>query len=183
MAAAELDSYMMDYQPYRGGENPLHTRGSDSQTLSYAKQGLHDQERKKAFYDKVKAWLEYQLKKIEGPVVLAVAPEQAARQSPSGFVHKIMALLGVSVEKILLVRTQTVPKQSMTRGIRSEEVHRGTIDVKSTVSNAGKTVVILDDLWTSGNTLRVCQDVVMAKTTPKQVKLFAIGKTFNFTLG
>ena len=177
MAAVQLDSYMMDYHPFRAGENPLHTPGSDSQTLSYAKQGLRDQERKKAFYKKVKAWLEQEIKKIEGPVVLAVAPGHAASQSPSGFVHEIVALLGVSVEKMLLVRTKTVPKQSMTPGIRSEEVHRDTIDVKGTVSNAGKTVVILDDVWTSGNTLRVCRDVVMAKTSPNQVKLFAIGKT------
>lgn len=175
MASAQLDSYMMEYHPFRHGENPNHTPGSDSQTLSYAKQGLRDPQRKKAFYDKVKDWLKGEIKEIAGPVVLAVAPGHAKSANPTGFVHEIVGDL--KVEKMQLIRTKTVPKQAQTPGIRSEEVHRGTIDVSDTVQNDGKTVIILDDVWTSGNTLRVCRQVVLEKTNPKAVKLFAIGKT------
>ena len=42
--------------------------------------------------------------------------------------------------------------------------------------NEGKVVIILDDVWTSGCTLRVCEEKVWT-TGPEDVHLLAIGKT------
>lgn len=184
MDSAELDSYMMDYHPYRGGTNPNHTTGSDSQTLSYAKQGLRDPYRKEAFYNKVKQWLQEEIAQIVGPVVLTIAPGHAATPTPTGFVHEIVGELlrelrrrqVVEDGRNHLIRTQTVPKQSQTPGARNEDTHRGTIEVNGGISNKNKTVIILDDVWTSGSTLRVCKEVMLS-TNPKKIKLFAIGKT------
>ena len=52
----EPDSKMMDYHPYSGGNNPKHSPGSDSQTLSYLKQYGYTNG-KENFYDKVFSWL------------------------------------------------------------------------------------------------------------------------------
>ena len=176
-----LDEYMFDFEPYRDGKNPKHTKGCDSQTLNYVKRGRVEERRKKKFLDRVQKWLEDEITKIEGTVVLTVAPGHEASQNPSGFVHDIVKDVVAElrdVEKMTLIRTKTVPKQSTSSGVRYKATHEGTINVKDTVSNADhKTVVIVDDVWTSGSTLNVCRDVVMDKTTPKDVKLFAVGKT------
>ena len=177
LSVVELDENMMDFYPYKDAR---HTKGSDSQTLNYIKMGYASLDRKEAFKRKVNDWLQSELKKIDGRIVVAVAPGHEASQCPSGFVHDVVndvAEKWSNVEKMKLIRTKDIPKQSKSSGVRSKATHKGTIDVKGTVSNAGKTVVIVDDIWTSGNTLRACQDVVIAKTNPDDVKLFAVGKT------
>lgn len=179
----ELDAYMFDFEPYRGGQNPNHY--GDSQTLNYMKMGcLRDQQRKANFQRKILQWLRSELRGLES-VVIAIAPGHEANPHPTGFMHDIVGqLLGdpslnVIDNRQFLVRTRTVPKQSQTPGMRSEDTHRGTIEINARighVDNTGKVVVILDDIWTSGCTLRVCKEVVLA-TNPKEVKFFAIGKT------
>jgi predicted amidophosphoribosyltransferase len=117
-------------------------------------------------------------------VVVAIAPGHEANPNPTGFMHEIVQQLlaavaygscPVPVEYCPLFRTTTVEKQSMSQGLRSEATHRGTIGT-TTANNSGKVVLILDDVWTSGSTLRVCKEVV-DMTNPKEVKLIAIGKT------
>ena len=202
MASAELDSYMMDYHPYKSGTNPFHTPGSDSQNLSYAKQGYLNYSRKTNFYGQIKSWLQKQILLIAaetaGPIVLTIAPGHEATQSPTGFMHEVVGqLLGGMPQKSVkvfldrkpvmvnlvdgrnqLIRTQTVPKQSQTPGARNEATHRGTIAIKGDICNEGKTVIILDDVWTSGSTLRACSEVMLT-TNPSNIKLFAIGKTVS----
>ena len=77
-----------------------------------------------------------------------------------------------------LIRIKDVPKQSTSK-IHDESTHRGTIainrDSRAKDLNKNKTVIILDDVWTTGCTLRVCKEVMLT-TNPKQVKLLAIGK-------
>ena len=178
---AELDSYMMDYHPYRGGPD---SKQSDSQTLRYMKRGWGAKDRKEAFKRKIKDWLQSEIKKIDGRVVVAVAPGYKASRYPSGFVHDVVNDVvekWSNVEKMKLIRTKDIPKQSTSSGVRSKATHEGTIDVKGTASTAGKTVIIVDDIWTSGNTLRACRDVVIDKTKAgvNNVKLFAIGRTIR----
>ena len=181
----KLDSYMMDYHPHRKGENPLHFPGSESQTLTYIKAGYldSDPDRQRAFYTEVCQWLKQKVATIEEPVTIAIAPGHAENALPNGFMHDIVEPL--VAEEIVndgrqqLIRTKTVPKQSQTPGLRNPDTHRGTIAlnaVNGPVNNTGQTVIILDDVWTSGSTLQVCAEV-MRQSTPKDVKLFAIGKT------
>ena len=67
-----------------------------------------------------------------------------------------------------LIRIKDVPKQSQTPGLCNEDTHRGTIDLKGSPDNTGKTVIILDDVWTSGSTLRVCKEVIEGGTNPSR---------------
>ena len=114
-------------------------------------------------------------------MVITIAPGHEANPNPTGFMHDIVGELLVACPAVVdgrqqLIRTRNVDKQSQTPGPRSEVTHRGTIELPSLPDNTGKTVIILDDVWTSGSTLHVCKEVIEG-TNPSQVKLFAIGKT------
>ena len=179
---------MMDYHPYSKVKNPKHSPGSDSQTLYYLKQ-YGNTNGKENFYDQVFTWLTRELKEVGSEVILALVPGHEANPNPGGLVHKIVKGLQDKCkaeksplpfqDKLILVRTKTVPKSSTSEGPRSPSTHRETIKVRSHSPDcSGKVVVILDDVWTSGSTLRVCQEVIR-KAYPKvrDVKLFAIGRT------
>lgn len=177
----ELDAFMFAYEPYREGKNPKHN-GSDSQTLNYWKSGkIYNRERKTEFCERICTWLKNEVESLNGPVVIAIAPGHDANPNPTGFMHEIVGSLLANLSSVFdgrcqLIRTKTVPKQSITPGVRYAETHRGTIGLGGPTNNTGKVVVILDDIWTSGNTLRVCEEV-MSTTNPVGIKLFAIGKT------
>ena len=186
----EPDSKMMDYHPYSKGKNPRHSPGSDSQTLSYLKQYGYTNG-KENFYDKVFTWLTRELKEVGSEVILALVPGHEANPNPGGLVHKIVQELQDKCkaeqsplpfqDKLILVRTTTVPKSSTSEGPRSRTTHRETIQVSSpSLDCSGKVVVILDDVWTSGSTLHVCEEVIRNEyPNVKDVKLFAIGRTIS----
>lgn len=114
-------------------------------------------------------------------VVVAVAPGHKKDRNPSGFMHDNAKRLLRKLENLedgtqQLIRTETVEKQATSGRARSKATHRGTIEIKGNPDNKEKVVVILDDIWTSGNTLGVCKEV-METTKPKKIKLFVLGKT------
>lgn len=176
------DSYMMDYHPFRGGTNPEHSPGSDSQTLSYFKQGtLQDPTRKRAFEDSIVVWIRGILNEVKDPVVIVIAPGHL--QGSTGQGNLLYNILGqftgnnIIDGRTLLVRTTTVPKSTAGGpGARDQDRHEATIAVSTPGSVEDKEVFIFDDVWTSGATLRACQEVVTTAGA-KSVKLFAVGKT------
>jgi hypothetical protein len=127
---------MIDYEPYRDGNNPNHKPLGDSQTLSYLKQGpLRDQVRETEFRSRILQWLKDHVICLHpGPVVVAIAPGHEKNSNPTGFMHEIVKNLlpsvhisrgkVVGVECCKLIRTKTVLKQSETRGVRSMATHR-----------------------------------------------------------
>lgn len=180
---ADLAAYMIDFEPYRGGNNPKHK--GDSQTFSYLK--IYSPRKKTEILERINKWLKERVKGLKGKdkqieVVITLAPGHEENSNPSGFMHDIVKTLLDDKDCSLidgrqqLIRTKTVPKQSTTPGSRDESTHRGTIAIKGTPDNKGKVVIVLDDIWTSGSTLRVCREVMLT-TNPKQVILLAIGKT------
>ena len=182
-----LDCSMFDYEPYRGGENRKHK--GDSQTLNYIKIGYNlKKERKEKFLDDVFDWLKSYCEEYRASdLVIAIAPGHKATDDPSGFMHDIVGELldeskfsAIIDGREMLVRTKSIDKQSKSQGKRSAGVHKGTIGISSSFEVEdvkGKTVLILDDVWTSGGTLSECRKVVMDNTKPEEVKLLAIGKT------
>ena len=189
------DYHMMDFHPYHNGENPQHDL--DSQTLNYMKSGtVYDKRRKDQFVGKVVAWLqekvEWLLEETQAAyVVIAVAPGHSPT-SPLSFMHEIVGTViqnnqddermvsRVHDGRNLLIRTRKVPKQATSHGIRSEETHRNSIVVnppdESYVDVTDEIVCVLDDVWTSGCTLRVCADKIRDEGA-KDVRMLAIGKT------
>ncbi len=81
----------------------------------------------------------------------------------------------------LLVRTQSIEEKS-----RSQELHEATISVCNQDKVPLKSlVIVLDDIWTTGSTMRACRVKLIEAFKPTKesevnkviVKLFAIGRT------
>lgn len=74
-----------------------------------------------------------------------------------------------------LVRTIKISKLSK-GGDRSVEVHLNSITVKNPELFRGKDVLLLDDITTSGNSLKACKQLLL-KAGAKRVQMLALGKT------
>ena len=188
------DSYMMDFHPmdYETGVND-----DDSSTLRYMKRKtVYDPSRQLAFEGRVKQWLRgYILKNYsEGSVVMCIAPGHTAYEDTSfmyslvkEFIDENKDDLSLEDGRYLLQRYKTIDKQSNAGSNRSEQTHRDSIRINKDNADfsevyKGKIIIILDDVWTSGCTLRVCEEKVRT-TGPRDVKLLAIGKTVSRMMG
>ncbi len=184
--AQELNASMMPFYPYHSGNNPLHTPGSDSQTLVFVKRGSAIQQRKEALISKIITFLCGLDQPAGPPVVLALAPGHKPKSY--GFLQEVIQKLAREhLTRFVdgstqLMRTVEVPKSATTPGPRDIAIHRNSIAVctPSGVAveslNTGRVVWILDDIWTSGATLRACGEKI-STTGASEIKLIAIGKT------
>lgn len=182
------DSFMIDYHPYRGGQNRYHQ--GDSKTLVFMKGGsLYDKNREAAFLRRIIDWLKREVEPSidqNKRVVIAIAPGHKSDSNPTGFMHDIVKKLAQEYPVIdggqQLIRVMDVAKSATTAGLRSMERHSGTIGINGNdPDNKGKVVVILDDVWTSGSTLNACREVMLT-TKPEEIRLFAIGKTASYNI-
>ena len=180
---ADLDSFMIDYHPYHGGQNQLHF--GDSQSLVYLKSGnFYDEGKKEEIVDRITKWLSQWLLANKSPsssLVVAVAPGHLQDSQPSflcQILHFVLSTPGFeSVENgsSYLRRTKDVPK-STDGGIRSIYTHLESIEVLNPALVTGKTVCVIDDIWTSGSTLRACASK-MQQAGASSTKMAAVGKT------
>lgn len=182
-----LDAFMINFHPYKQ-EGP---NDYDSSTIRFIKmKDVRDPYRQPNFEKRVKEWLKQYIKLTfpNDTVVIAIAPSSSALTKTSFMYSLIEAFiaensdLNIENGSDMLVRHTSVQKQtSISRYFREESTHRASICIGGdNISNlnVGKVVVILDDVYTSGCTLRVCREKVW-QTSPKDVKIIAIGKTVS----
>ena len=186
------DYYMMNFYPLKLGKD------YDSSTLRYMKMGqVYNPFRRLEFETRVKEQLRlYITYCLPGEtVVLAVAPGHEANDYSSFMYDLVGEFLSENYQQLhledgrsLLERSKTIGKQATAGANRNESTHRESISLNlhcppppppPHLPNEGKVVVILDDVWTSGCTLRVCEEKVR-NTGPKDVRLVAIGKTVPY---
>ena len=74
-----------------------------------------------------------------------------------------------------LKRTKEIPKLA-SGGDRRISIHHETIKASEEVSVKGMTVLLLDDVTTTGNSLIACRDILL-KNGADDVIMFALGKT------
>ena len=188
MAKLEPDDKMIDHYRYeKDSDNDY-----DSSTIRYMKRNsVFDLDRKIQFKSRVKKWLkQYIITNHHGETVLmAIAPgHQRSDSNESSFMYNLIGEfiseyphLKMEDGRDLLRRHETIPKQASAGGNRSEDTHRESLCINPDKKNLslGKIVIILDDVWTTGCTLRVCEEKVRS-TGPKDVKLLAIGRTVQW---
>ena len=183
----ELDDYMIDYHPYRGGENRgLHSPGSDSQTLVFIKSGLlqeKDPQRYRAFRLRIYKWLVEYVKNLgdSSSIVVSIAPGHE-KNSQTIFLRDIVSDVLKQFKCVkdgshCLQRTKSVPKAA-DGGPRIIDLHRNSIKVDGSELVKNKTVIIIDDVWTSGSTLRACASLVK-DAGARDTKMIAVGKTVS----
>ena len=63
-------------------------------------------------------------------------------------------------------------------GDRSKRIHIASIRVAGDVSVVGEDVLLLDDITTSGNSLRACRDILIANGA-RSVEMLALGRTYE----
>jgi phosphoribosylpyrophosphate synthetase len=165
--------HLHDYHPYRmpdGSKNPAFN-GDDSMILNVK-------------IDKKPAAISHFAGIIDdlacADIVVAVVPgHDPANTALSGIgmvAQRVAALNGRIDGSSLLVRHTKIDKLA-TGGNRSIEVHLNSIKVvdKAKVLN-GASVLLLDDVATSGNSLLACKQLLRAAGA-SQVQMFVLGKT------
>jgi phosphoribosylpyrophosphate synthetase len=179
----QLEDFFMEYHPYNKGGNPMHTKGSDSQTLSYLKQGkLFDDGRKTSFEKRIKTWLDNILTSDNSPEVIMIAPGHNAGAPTNNLLYGLLGSVLAKIPqvtdgRVFLQRTEDVPK-STDGGRRDQRRHEETISLIAAAAVINKVVYIFDDVYTSGATLRACANVVK-RAEASNVKIFAVGKTIS----
>lgn len=74
-----------------------------------------------------------------------------------------------------LIRKTTVDKKAR-GGNRNREVDENTIILNENTVVSGSVILLVDDVSTSGNSLKVCKDILM-RNGADRVAMFAIGKS------
>lgn len=112
--------------------------------------------------------------------VLAPVPLHRSRRASRGYnqaellARAAAGILGAEVNSGLLERTRRTREQSRLRGERRRRNVEGAFALREGASAAGRDVVIVDDLVTTGCTARQCAAAVLA-VRPASVRVLAAG--------
>ncbi len=118
--------------------------------------------------------------RIDRSVCIAVVPSHDPEKVTVSGIHQLAQRLvaqGRFDATSCLRRSKKIPKLSY-GGERSISVHLQSIVVVNTPLIKGKIVWLLDDISTSGNSLKACR-YLLSQAGAKQVKSVALGKTIR----
>ena len=169
-------TYCRYYHPKRGGNNPSH--GLADQELLWFKSGS-EWYIKKAAGEYLDVLREFD---IEGMATLVVVPGHGERttnaNSPVARVAVILA--GMHPDRYqaridALIRHTTIQKLSL-GGSRSIELHLQSIQLSSEDGIRDRTVIILDDVATSGSSISACRQI-LTQSNPQKIGAIVLGQT------
>ena len=165
--------YLMDYHPYWHGHNP--DFGDEDGVLLDFKKGYDSGITH--FYKK----LSYRLNRIldqNTNIWLCCVPSHHPSNTDSSVYRLINKLSGSKTAK-LLKRTKEVEKLS-TGGDRAIAVHTNSITTDASIRLGSDAIVILvDDILTSGNSIKACKSILSKRNDVKSVISIVIAKTKN----
>lgn len=165
------------YHPYRiyGGEvNPDFVKAADGRLLDFKEgKGWAVASEIKEFQKALKSL------DMPEPIVVAIIPGHAEKTSNAGCpLARVAQALAAADKRLkadidLILRTKTIEKLA-TGGSRSINVHLESMKVTRRVPDA--TVIVLDDVVTSGNSMAAARQLLMDKAA-KYVAGIALGQT------
>ena len=113
--------------------------------------------------------------------VVTFVPQSTKGFKLKGFNHaELIASEFAKIVKLPLVATlkrvkETPNQASLPRSMRETNL-KGAIDVSSEIDLSGKTVLIIDDVFTTGSTANECS-LVLRNLNPKKIYILAFTKT------
>ena len=171
--SSELKYRMIPYVPYRTGKEDY-----DSQTLVYVlKKGKYECEksRRDAFIGRIQTWIKHCLEACNASVIMVV-PGHLKGGASEVWDKILVGVLSPDVERAVLLRNTKVPKSTSTEGRRDKELHKSTIAVDNPEHVKDKTVLIVDDVYTTGASMSACYELVR-DAGAAAVFTAAVGKT------
>ena len=114
----------------------------------------------------------------QGAAVCVVPSHKAGKSNKSGIaaVARKLSLAGRTDAVDALLRIKTIRKLS-DGGNRNERVHLESIAYNDKICIAGMKVYLLDDVTTSGNSMRACREILLREGGAKSVEMMAVAKT------
>ena len=172
----DLDYRMIDFNPFHQGQNKAHD--NDSKTLNYVLKmnSCRDRTRHDAFVGRIRVWLNERVGEC-GADIIMVVPGHSPGGASSVWDEILQGVTGAKrAKREVLERVTEVPKSTSPQGVRNKAVHIWSIVVKDKELVTGKTVLIVDDVYTSGATMSACFELVK-KAGAAAVFTAAVGKT------
>lgn len=121
---------------------------------------------------------------LQKGIALACVPSHDPLNLHSGvrLLAQALAARGRIDATSCIVRTQRIEKLAL-GGKRAESVHQASLAIVQTEMIDGRPVLILDDITTTGNSLRVCRELLKEHARPSHVGCIALGHTERQTDG
>ena len=115
-----------------------------------------------------------------GGICIAVVPSHDPKKQHSGIrqVAQRIAMRDGRVDATAAIERTAFIRPLHRGGDNSPDVQRLSLTVARPDLVVGRTVVILDDIFTTGNSLRVCRELLLAHGAAT-VRMFALGKTWS----
>ncbi len=117
---------------------------------------------------------------IEEGITICVVPSHVASDTNTSgiaILAKRLASEGRIDKTDYLLRQKTIDKLA-TGGERSGQTHEGSIATNPDMTVSGDVILLVDDVTTSGESLRACKDILM-KSGASRVAMFALGESLR----
>lgn len=123
--------------------------------------------------------LSKKIPEIDAIIPVPIAPNRYRKRGfnqAEDFAREISALISIPVYNVLIRTCNTKPQSACTKSERKQNI-KGTIALKSKTSIGNiKTIVIVDDIYTTGSTIRECINVICDRyTTIETIYVWTVG--------
>ncbi len=115
-------------------------------------------------------------------VVITAVPSSNAKRVSSGITYLSKQLLKNKRNFIdgttCVKRMNSIPEQSQSSEKRTKKRNKDSIEIQNNSLIKEQRVIILDDVLTTGNTIKACQELLL-EAGAKEVKIIVLGKTIR----
>jgi predicted amidophosphoribosyltransferase len=165
-------SYLGDYRPYR------HHKEQGGTSSDYPEHSKRILDVKEGEARGINHFFNYMVGRVKSPEAIAVVPSHDPAKGPGGL-HTLAARLADQLGLVdasgTLIRHTKIKKMT-DGGDRSVEVHLGSVHIPDASSIAGRNVLLLDDVTSTGCSLAACAHLLL-DAGAASVKCVALGQT------